>query len=97
MSSDLINKLPNLSKNECITLLKGIIRRVAKTEKIKPYTGRPSPSFCGNGRTPRGRVRGNGAECIRKGVGVGKAQGVIAGVNKEREYLYRKIERVLKD
>lgn len=96
MSKELLSELPNLSKSECITLLSKIIRRVSKTEKAKPYTGKTSPSFCGNGRTPRGRVKGNSAECIRKGVGVGKAQGIIAGVNKEREGLYRIIERGLK-
>ncbi len=95
MSRELLNELSNLSRNEAISLLKKIVRRVHKTEKIKPYTGRPSPSFCGNGRTPRGRVKGSSAECIRKGVGVGKAQGIIAGVNKEREYLYRLVERNL--
>lgn len=96
MSSDLLRELPKLSKEECLSLLSSIIRRVAKTEKIKPWNGRPSPSYCGKGRTPRGRVKGNGAECIRKGVGVGKAQGEISGINKEREYIYRKIERILK-
>jgi hypothetical protein len=96
MSKELLENIKSLTKKELITLLSKITKRVSKEEKMKPYTGRRSPSYCGNKRTPRNRVKGSPAECIRKGVGVGKAQGIISGVNKERDSIYRIIERKTK-
>lgn len=96
MSKELIKNFKNLSKKELISLLSKITKRISKEDKMKPYTGRKSPSYCGNKRTPRNRLKGSPAECIRKGVGVGKAQGIISGVNKERDSIYRIINRVVK-
>ena len=96
MSKKILENMKYLSKKELISLLTKITKRVSKEEKIKPYTGRRSPSYCGNKRTPRNRVKGTPTECIKKGVGVGKAQGIISGVNKERDSIYRIIERKLK-
>ncbi len=97
MSKEILENIKSLSKKDLISLLTKITKRVYKEEKIKPYTGRRSPSYCGNKRTPpRNRVKGTPAECIKKGVGVGKAQGVISGVNKERDSIYRIINRNIK-
>jgi hypothetical protein len=91
--SELIEGISHLPKSECVTLLKKIIKRIEKEEKPKEYKGRRSNSYCGDGRSPRGKIKGNSTECVRKGFGAGSAVGVIKGVNKERESLYRMIKR----
>jgi hypothetical protein len=90
-----MSEFSHLKKNECIDLLKKIMKRVSKEEKPKKYRGQPSPSYCGKGSTPRGRIKGDGSMCIRKGVGVGKAMGKLEGVNTEREAIQKIITRYL--
>lgn len=93
MSDKLLEKINKMKKNELQSCLKKILKRCEKEEKAKAYTGPKSPTYCGKKATPNGRTKGSPAICIRKGVGVGKAMGVIEGVNDERNKIINLIKR----
>lgn len=86
------DKIERLRKQELVRLLKKIVKRCKKTKEKSPYNGPPSQTFCGKKRNNVNQVRkGTRIECLKKGIGVGGANGEIKGINKERDSIIRLI------
>jgi RIO-like serine/threonine protein kinase len=93
MSSDLIDRINKMKKTDLTSLVIKLLKRCNKVEKQKTYKGPTSLTYCGKSSPPVGKKRGSPVVCIRKGVGVGKAMGVIEGINKERNEIVKIIKK----
>jgi hypothetical protein len=84
------DKIEGLSKQDLIRLVKKIVKRCRKIKEKSPYNGPPSQTFCGKKRNNVNQIRkGTRVECLKKGIGVGNANGEIKGVNKERNNIIK--------